>query len=78
MAENLPQHAEEVRPDWSVSWDEGYEAGKRAAARRWEKVAADLAEALRFHEDRRINPTSRGGPALARYDALIDGGVSGE
>jgi hypothetical protein len=38
------------------------------------KVAADLAEALRFHEDRRINPTSRGGPALAAYAALIDGG----
>lgn len=34
-------------------------------------VAAALADALRFHEDRRANPTSRGGPALARYDALM-------
>lgn len=38
----------------------------------WRKMAEELAEALRFHEDRRANPTSRGGPALARYNALND------
>lgn len=45
----------------------------------WRKVADELAEALRWHEDRRINPTSRGGPALGRYDALNDslGGSEG-
>lgn len=37
--------------------------------KRLRALADALAEALRFHEDRRINPTSRGGPALAKYDA---------
>lgn len=37
------------------------------------EAAEALAAALRFHEERRINPTSRGGPALAKWDALIDG-----
>lgn len=41
-------------------------------------VAIALADALRFHEDRRANPTSRGGPALARFDALIDGSIRPE
>lgn len=40
---------------------------------RLREVADDLADALRFHEERRINPTSRGGPALARYVSLVDG-----
>lgn len=38
------------------------------------RLADELADALRFHEDRRINPTSRGGPALARYDAAQSDG----
>lgn len=39
---------------------------------RWVVLAEELYEALRFHEDRRINPTTRGGPALARFERLRD------
>lgn len=46
--------------------------------KRLRDLAEMLAEALRWHEDRRANPTSRGGPALAGYDAHIDGSPQGE
>lgn len=40
-----------ARPDWSVSWDEGYEAGKRAAtanayAAGWQACFAELRERI--------------------------------